>query len=208
MRADLEVDVTAPGESQVIAVLRASSDALIDTNVIALSGDDSLFASVASTRATLQPTYFLGFTSYSADVAGADAGSVVSVDFERVEETSAPSSSVVVPPDFDLAVNAQAASRTGDAIVLTWQPTSALPIGATVTGECILEYQSGPLADTGRLEIPAASLHDSQGAQTAPSCTITAKLARRTHGTLDPAFGLGGSITAIQERSVSLVSNP
>jgi hypothetical protein len=99
-----------------------------------------------------------------------------------------------------------ASPRVGEAfdsahpkVVVTWSPPGSDPLEWSLRGACIDENSGVQAVDTGRVEATLVAARDRDGGVTGP-CDVTVHLSRTRTGKLDPAFGEGGSITAIQER--------
>ena len=141
---------------------------------------------------------------------GDSSGRPITVKFVRPHDTSALGSTVVMPSTLGFA-----SPRVGEAfdsahpkVVVTWSPASSDPVEWSFRGGCIDE-NSGVLAvDTGRIEATLAAARDRDGGITVGPCDVTIHLSRTRTGKLDPAFGEGGSITAVQERDRSIRFTP
>ncbi len=155
---------------------------------------------------------------YAASFAGGSAGDNVVVDLAREARHRArrarpgscrrPSYSASPPTSM---------SRSAD-LTLTWtSAASSVPITWTVSGpelryggECSpsINGATGTVAagDTS-LTIPANTLQLTDAAVSGSAFTVTIELDRRVPGSLDPAYA-GGTIVAVQSRTIQLTSNP
>jgi hypothetical protein len=73
-------------------------------------------------------------------------------------------------------------------------------------GDCLVA-QAGSMADAGETVIPANKFVTQVGQEQA-TCNASFCLERERPGTLDPAFGEGGVITAAQSRCAAFLSAP
>jgi hypothetical protein len=76
-----------------------------------------------------------------------------------------------------------------------------------VHGQCVVDYEQTAEGDTGTLTIPPGAIHAQAGGDSS-TCQPTVELTRERRGTVDPAFGKGGSITALQLRTRQIQSTP
>jgi hypothetical protein len=137
------------------------------------------------------------------------SGRTITIKFVRPHDTSAVASTVVMPRGFTFI-----SPRAGEAfdsahprVVATWTPAGSGPVEWSVRGGCVNENSGTEAIDTGRLEITLAAARDADGGVSGP-CDVTLHLARSQAGKLDPAFGEGGSIFAIQDRDRTIHFTP
>jgi hypothetical protein len=108
---------------------------------------------------------------------------------------------VTLPDPFTVS-SPTTASRAAP-LTITWTPGSSDQISINATG--CASAQLGPLPDTGTATFPAGTLvADPADA----SCDLAFDISRTRSGTLDPAYGQGGSIAAIQRRTTTITSTP
>jgi hypothetical protein len=158
----------------------------------------------------MSKTEILGAINYSAHFTGADAADThYVINLTRASDTSAPNSNVTLPAPFTIAAPTSAASfsRASDSITVSWSAAgSSDKMALAVSGGCINEYDQVLTGDSGTATISSGSLKNLvDGSQ---NCQVTLKLSRQRSGTLDPAYGYGGSIVAAQVRSVTFQSTP
>jgi hypothetical protein len=206
--ANLQVEATGNGSSVATASLKvggSTSNTFLD-----LSPGDSLVAQSGADSADMVRNETLGAIWYSAVFATDSANTPFKISFVRDVEVSAPDSDVTLPAGF--AITGPAAdssySRSADAVVVTWDGSGAAdPFSWQITGNCIVAQFGQQTADSGTLTIPAGAIQPGQN-QGAASCQATIQLFRSRAGTLDGAYGEGGSVTARQTRSISILSAP
>jgi hypothetical protein len=137
------------------------------------------------------------------------SGRIITVKLVRPHDTSALASTVTMPHGFGFG-----SPRVGESfdsahprIVVTWSPTSSEPVEWSLRGGCINDQSGTDAMDTGRLEATLVAARDADGGIMGP-CDVVIHLSRTRTGTLDPAFGEGGSIVAIQDRERTIHFTP
>lgn len=137
-------------------------------------------------------------TFCTGNIAEKIAGKALTFAFDRDDEDeNALDSNVKMPAAFEVATEVDDLVRgealpidvTGSSSGLRWE----------VGGECIWDA-SGTLSGG---EIPAEAF-DSPDSEEADNCEVTVTFTRETTGDVDPNFGKGGEITAIQERKFTV----
>ena len=141
---------------------------------------------------------------YVATIPGDAGGQTIEIHFLRSGNTTAAGTRVVMPPG--LTITAPRAGETFSpvrpALTITWTSTSPspLPTSFSVSGACILPRQGDLAPDPGRLDLVLAAAPPPDGGPYPSRCDVTIRLERQQRGTVDPAFGEGGSILASQSR--------
>ncbi len=195
------------GETAVSATLQLGP---LSTTFVELAGTDSLSATSGNGKSPLKKFDLLGLVSYNGTLSGDDEGKSVTVALARgADDTGAPSSTLTLPAKFALTAPAAAATfiRGKDAIEVKWDKSGKSdPMSVELTGSCIQTVSQTP-SDSGSVIIAAADIKASKDNET-KTCDVTVLVKRTRNGTLDPAYGKGGSVRGIQARSVSVQSAP
>jgi hypothetical protein len=197
--AEMSVVATGKGQSDVTADLRvggANSNTHLD-----LKAADKLSATVGTTTKTLSQSGNVYKTTFDGDA----ADSKVTVAFTRgVEDTSAPNSSVTLPAPFTVAGIAGTVSRQVG-FTATWAQSTD-PMRWTLDGDCLF-IKTDSISDAGQTVIGTSDFSVQSGKEQ-ETCNATFCLERTRQGTIDPAFGEGGVISAVQRRCVAFLSAP
>lgn len=194
----------------------ATASVTVGTDYVELSGGDALTANTTTSPApiAMSESKLLGIISYAATLGdGAAEGNESRITYNRSGNTSAPNSTCTMPAPFNLTGPSAGAtfSRSNQDIVVSWDASGkSSPMQYQAKGDCIDTVQAGTIpADTGTVTIPKGSIHAStSGSNASTSCAITVTVTRSSAGLLDPAFGGGGSISCMQQRSVQVQSAP
>ncbi|MGH7270621.1 MAG: hypothetical protein ACREJ3_09335 [Polyangiaceae bacterium] len=212
---EMQVSADGSGASTV------SANLYVDTNLtdfVSLSSGDTLTASAGGQTKTLSKSTLLGIVTYLATFTGEDgAGTAYTIAFNRMSDTSAPSSTCAMPSPFAISAPASSASfsRSRDPITITWSPAGTSDVmNYSVGGDCIATAGSSISGDTGTLTIPAGTISgtaldggSANGGTGATGCPVTLSMTRTRNGSLDSHF-LGGGINCLQTRTVSFQSTP
>ena len=213
--ADIELVAAGDGSTTVRAALKVGgslSNTFLDLSdgdtLIAYQGDDA--------RRLSRHDSILGDVRYESrfDVDAADTP--FEIAFLRshsgggtCEMVSAPSSTVTLPAPFEVDVSDASAgiSRAADDLVVRWSPAASEAMDLTFSGDCVESVSLVSSPDAGMAVLRAGSLktredHDGE------SCQIGVALERHRSGDLDPNYGEGGRIVAVQRRSASVPSTP
>jgi hypothetical protein len=170
-----------------------------------LEGTDTLTATHGSSNQPMQKEQLGNIIVYSTTFATGNAGDSFTIDLMRTVDAGAPSSTTTLPAAFTLGTVATQASRA-QAMTVTWSPTATGDqMSWKVTGTCINDA-NGSTVDNGTMTIAANTLIPQQGAAT--SCTATLTIQRSQPGTLDPHYGMGGSIDGEQSRTATFTTAP
>ena len=204
LNLQVEVQATGIGGSQVFAWLfsHRDGDPPLNLETIRLVDEDALTATTNGHSVAMQESDLVVEYRYDAAFDTAVADQRYEVALDRVADTSAPHSVVTLPAPFTPVVPATA-SRDAP-LTITWSPSgSGDPISISISG--CASAQLGPLPDTGTATFPAGTVTANQPGAT---CDPDVTLARKRTGTLDPAYGQGGSIVAVQRRHATITSTP
>jgi hypothetical protein len=199
--ADIEVLAPGSGKSDVEVDLRvggASSNTHLE-----MKGADKLTATVGAVTKVLGKSGNVYVTTFDGDAAETQ---FIFAFTRGPDDTSAPSSSVTLPEPFIISGIAQTVSRQFG-FTATWQAgTKGEPMGWVLRGDCLVT-QVGSMADAGQTVISPSQLIPVVG-QDQATCNASFCLERDRRGTLDPAFGEGGVISAGQSRCAAFLSAP
>lgn len=201
--AEMSVLAQGNGSSEVSAGLKVGGSN--SNTYLEMKGPDSLSATVGTSTKTLSKSGNFYKTTFPVDAA--DTSFVVA--FNRgPDDESAPNSTVTLPAPFTIAGIATGASISRAAgFTATWQAeTPADPMRWTLDGDCMFSANKS-ISDTGTVTIVAAdfSMHSGEEQTT---CAATFCVDRTRTGTIDSAFGEGGSIDSSQHRCVAFSSTP
>jgi len=204
MYAQIGVEARGNGQTEVRVSLRAGdADSM---TWIELDGGDRLYAEREDLRVRLSEydSTFEQF-EYGTALDGEFVGTPVRVELRRERFADADNSVVSLPAPFDLKVgNAGQTFETGvDAVALRWGQGSADTIAVEVEGDCILDYGTSAMPDTGAFELPPQALEAYSGEGEGSTCSAVVRVRRTRVGALDPQFE-GGRITASQVREVRI----
>jgi len=210
------MSVTADGSGQSVATAALQVGGPTSTDFLDLSPGDTLVATEDGTDPqTMTREDLLGAVFYQSTFGIDSAGTLFQIAFDRTATSSmpnpvsAPDSHVSMPAPFDMTVVSSAGSfsRASDPIDITWTGSGQSdPMSYQVYGSCI-NTTGQNISDTGSVAIPAGTIQ-AQNGQGADNCQITITLSRSRSGTVDPAYGKGGAITASQSRTVQVLSTP
>ena len=142
---------------------------------------------------------------YRTSLAGDGAETAFRVGLTRAGKASAPSSTVTLPPPYEVSSPGPADTyRTADGgfIPVKWSDKSADPMVLQLSGPCILPASASVDPSKGGYDWPLAAVPRNTGAAQR-SCEVTLTVERQRAGMLDPAFGQGGSLVAVARRAVT-----
>jgi hypothetical protein len=209
MHADLTVEADGTGQSLASAELTVGGD--LSNVYVDLVGGDQLVASEGQvSRIMTRQNDVIGRVWYEAVLPTDAEGTEFHIALERPPGSgvSAPDSVVVLPAGFDITAPAPGTSQSrGAALTVTWQPGRADSMTIEVSGFCIAPALFGVPPNATSYTIGASQLRALDG-QPPSSCDIGIVIVRSRAGSVDPAFGEGGSFEARQVRSVTVVSVP
>lgn len=205
--ATISATGTGDGKTAVSTTLQLGP---LSTTFVELSGTDTLTASSASQSVDLKKVSFLGLVSYNGTLTGDDEGKEVTVALTRSGgDTSAPKSVGTLPAKFSLTAPAAGAKfvRGTTPLEVKWDTSGKSDaINVELSGSCIQTVSKNP-SDTGSVTIPAAEILASKENET-KTCDVTVTVRRTRDGTVDTAYGKGGTFRGVQQRSVVVSSTP
>ncbi len=197
VRADIVVQATGTGKSTVTAWLTSHKDGdppLNFESIRLIDGDQLTVATGGIATAMEGSNLVIGFR-YTAAFATAATDQRYEVTLDRGSDESAPHSFVTLPPPFTLDVPAFSRSTP---TTIHWSGGSSDPVSLEVSG--CADAELGPLIDTGSAVVPALAA--------VGTCDVTITVIRTRAGTLDSAYGQGGSIVAEQRRTTIVSTTP
>jgi hypothetical protein len=204
LHADLQIVATGAGGSTASAWLfsHRAGDPPLDLESIRLVDGDTISVTSNGRSIAMEQSSLVVEYRYDATFETAAADQRYELALARTGDASAPHSTVTLPAPFTPSVPT-AAARSAP-LAITWSPSgSSDPIAIHITGCASAEL--GPLADTGSVTVPVGALVAESSDAT---CDLAIDVTRTRTGTLDRAYGQGGSIVAIQQRSLTLTSTP
>jgi hypothetical protein len=210
MGATITVSADGSGASTVTTRLSTDADAL---NSIQLDSGDILMTTVGTQSQDMSMTDILGDITYSATFNGADqSGASYDIALNRkVGFVSAPSSVVTMPSPFDITGPTSTAmiSRADDVTVTYDMSGTSDPMSWSVSsGTCVSSPSGAVSNDSGSFTISSSALAPTAANEQTAICQVTITLKRTRLGSIDTHYGYGGTITAVQERSVTFTSMP
>jgi hypothetical protein len=204
MSAEMTAQSTGDGTAQVTAELYDGEP--IQLIFVELGSGDTLIAHHGSESQTMDKLQLLTIVEYSASFDDVADGDSFSVELQRTVDAGAPSSTMTLPPSFDLDPVAETASRATD-LAVSWSPTSSELMGWQVSGACLETTEGSFAGDTGAGTIPAGMIQLAQG-ETTTSCQATVAISRTLAGALDAHFGDGGGADGMQVRTATFTTTP
>ena len=204
MHADITIEAHGDGRTQVRASLRAGDAGSLTW--VELDDGDRLFAQNGVERAQLsERNDAFEMYEYAAALDGDRPESPVRVELRRAQFADAKDSQATLPAPFTVRteVGGRALVAGVDAVPLRWGQGSGDNVSVRISGDCLLDYDSGPMPDSGAVVLPPQALEPWSSDAAGESCVATVQVRRVRGGTLDPAFE-SGRITAAQVRAVPL----
>ncbi|MEP6860275.1 MAG: hypothetical protein ABJE66_06635 [Deltaproteobacteria bacterium] len=205
LRADMRIIADGSGQSSVYTWLftHRAGDPPLNEDTIRLVNGDAISVTSSAHTISMQESLFIEYR-YDATFDTAAPGQRYEIALARSADTSAPHSTVTLPEPFTPTLPA-AFSRSAP-LTITWSPSGSQdPVSVHFIGCSDVTLQQ--LADTGTVTLPAGAF-TTTGAPMNPTCDLAVEVSRSRLGTLDPAFGQGGSITALQQRMATITSMP
>ncbi len=196
--AAIAVKSTGPS-TKLTAELRVGGSR--GTPAYPLTGADELLVSVdGSAEVNLDETCPDENTFCTGNL-GNISGKEVRLNFDRgSEQENAPNSTVTMPDAFEVSVKDQDVVRGEEDVVLTISGSSR-SLEYRVSGSCIWT-EEGTVTDG---KIPASAI-TSPNSDKDEDCDVNVVVTRTATGELDPNFGKGGHIVAVQERKFTFFS--
>ena len=209
--ADIQVTSNSSntdGHARVTVNLQSGSG--FNGTDLKLTGGDRLYVTVDGQRFTLSQSSDPISTYYEALVPSTSTHTEYLISFEREEDTSAPTSTVMLPEPFDIQALAQDEYGFDENINLQWSPAGSDKVILQYNFDC--RTQSGArnaivglrpgIQDDGDHTVDLSDLI-SKGEDPLTSCDGEIRIRRAQTGRLDPNFGEGGSIEGVQQRKVT-----
>ncbi len=195
------------GRVALITQLTTDNPALLEQTYLDLDWDDALYAHLEGETVPMRREWVpvLNLVQYRAEFALGQPGDELSIELDRSIELSASDSYVTLPGSF--TVQAPEEFSREEALTVQWTPAPAQESHFALRGSCLREVDYSFDANPGAVTVPALNLEKAENSSE-DSCDVTLKIELSNHGVVDPAFGRGGSITAIQERIETLHSLP
>jgi hypothetical protein len=206
LRADIMVVADGSGAAAVYAWLfsHRRGDPPLNQDTIRLVDGDTISATSRDRTVAMQQSDLVVEYRYDATFDSADSGQTFEIALDREADASAPHSIAVLPAPF--AITLPATFSRSAPLTISWSPSgSADPITVHFSG--CAGAQLGPYPDTGSATFPAGAIPAGSGHANA-TCDLAVAIDRTRSGTLDPAYGQGGSIVGTQERDASITSTP
>lgn len=214
IRAEISTVSSGDGNTGVATRLAVGSGGTFATN-LNLTGGDTLSATDGVSSVVLQKEkdWYTGRIFYKGILAGDAADTQITISFTRPNDTDAPNSVVSIPysPDLTAPNSGQEFTQAED-INISWDNNgSSLPVSLDFDFNCTLsgkysafDVSKTTIANSGSISYSVASLLGNLTLKTGESCGLKITISRSQDGTLDPNYGEGGTIVAIQYRSVSV----
>jgi len=220
--ADFTITSTDQSTSKVRA--RLSVGGIFSNTNLELNNGDQLIISSGSTSGIMrEDSELLGGTEYKYTLPFAAESTEYIINFKRSTGVSAPRSVVTMPApvSFTLPANGTVFQRS-DTININWTPVSnnmtSIGIRAS-TFNCNVDsseagglsgfYSYSSFTDSGMTSVRASSLFSAKAlANDSLICDVTFDITRKMKGILDPAYGDGGSISALQTDKVVIRVSP
>ena len=204
-----EVEIVSQGSDVKVHVDLRVGDHDRSNVVVNLTGGDELVAEAEGDRITLSGhdgDYSATFREVGA------AETEFAIEFLRTDaDESALDTRVTLPEGFTLSgIEPGATVLRSETTTVSWDPpgssdTMRWRLDGTEVG-CIGE-EHGTMSDNGRLSLTGGN-YDVWPGDEDETCEVELTIERERAGRLDPAFGEGGSVVAIQRRSIRFVSAP
>jgi hypothetical protein len=204
MYADFNVQADGSGVTTVGATLRVGG--VTSNTFVELAGGDQLSASAGEISAVLSEQTLWEMHSYSTQLPVDAEDTEYVITFDRNIDDSAPASRVTMPPPFDIGGTDAGTthSRSEDAITITWDAAEGGDdMSVSVDSDCTVHETFAVQGDPGTFTIEPGDLTawDSMADST---CAAEISVQRVRSGDLDPAYGEGGTIRAIQHRVIEV----
>lgn len=204
------IEVTADGSGNSLVTTRLKVGGGNSNTFLDLSGDDKLEASSGDETLVMKKDKGLfNDIKYTAEFEGDAEDKAFAVAFLRTIDDGAPSSTVTLPAPFALTGPDEGTSFSrAEAITITWDNAGkADTMRVSASGDCIHVFSQDVDGDPGSFTIAAGSLDELDSEEPA-TCEINVSVRRVRSGSLDPAYGEGGSVTAEVVRARTLTSAP
>jgi len=219
IRATIRAIASGDGNTTIQTELTVGSGGIFSTYV-GITGGDSLTATAGGTSTVMveKKDWFSGEIYYLATFPTETTGTLFTVSFERTKYTSAPNSTVSLPyPPSITAPSPGHIFSQAENITVVWDnlnSSAAIDLHFSLT--CTLVNRDNRsfgttmanLANTGTATYSIISLMPDLTLSSGDTCNMQITASRWQGGSLDPNYGEGGSIAAIQHRQISVTVNP
>lgn len=190
------------------AILKVGGDSA--TTYVNLEAGDRLVVSADGVDVEMTESNVSDLYIYDADFTGLAAGTELTFRLEREVEDDALDNRCTLPVGLEVTAPEpiEDLSRATDDLDIAWSPSGeADPVRAVISGDCVWDEVVDVQGDPGVAVVTAGTLASLD--EDAPTtCPAQVQVQRRRAGTIDPAFGEGGSITCQQVGTSSFTSQP
>jgi hypothetical protein len=220
-------DYSARDSGSSVTITASFSTGPHSSDTIKLSYGDNVAATLGGVaRGMIESKDIFGKYNYTATFNTSGAEQLVTINFERLNDISAPDSTVTLPAAFSLSAPASGTVYTktnNSAIDVVWAPSSStVSMFVAFDGNCMTptgatSFSSGYRVDpdTGSYSITVNQLlQDFITNESTPPASITScnsvdiRLSRSVNGVVDTSFGQGGRFIGDQHRSTYIRINP
>lgn len=201
MWAEFTVTATRANEANAKAALRVGGR---DADTLALLvAPDALLVAAAGEEKNMTPSGCEN-NRYCAKFSQNIGGEEVVFNFYRGEgNENAPESTVRMPEPFTLS--AKQSFERGKPITFTWDGEDDHPLSWEIRGNCIWN-EDGVADDDGSYSISPDRVRTRSNRED-DECNVTLTVKRTATGSVDSRFA-GGTVQAVQERTVTFISYP
>lgn len=207
MYLDFTATADGAGSTDVSASVRVGGMSL---TFVELEGGDTLTATSGADTKTLSKVSLFNVVSYNGTFTGDQEDKDFTVALSRPSDTPALNSSVTLPAPLTITGPAAGTSysRANGVITVTWGNSGkSEPLSVSLDGNCIDPVSRTPTGDPGTVTFNAGEVKGKKDHET-ETCDVTVNVRRTRAGTVDPAFGKGGSVKGVQSRRLSIKSTP
>lgn len=222
MHADIDVTATGNGKTGINVNLSVGSGGVSSTEVELSSGDTLTATDGTTTRELYKDNGLLGDVGYKTEFSTEAEDTLFTVSLIREDGENAENSFVTLPAPFILSSGSSEITGDGNATVdLSWTnfrqnydvtidvycTCSKVEDGQQV--DTILSNTFSNVTDDGEEQYGVKNLiDDNDPTQYDLGCDIELTMERSRLGTLDSGFGEGGSIEAVQTRTINFTYTP
>ncbi len=216
--ADIRVIAEGNGATVVKAQLQVGNGGIGRTQLILAPGDTLTATANGIQKTMVRDTSLIGEVEYWASFPFADADTLYTVAFSRVNGMNAPNSNVTLPDGFVVMLPVTSTVfKTGEVIDVVWAPAGTLTVPSiSITVDCVLttgifiseSRNLSPSTDSGTSSIAVNSVIPSGPIDTNQLCDATIYLSRQRYGNLDPNYGEGGLISAEHHNRATFFVDP
>jgi len=216
--ADIRVIAEGNGATVVKVQLLVGNGGIGRTQLILAPGDILTVTANGIQKTMVRDTSLIGEVEYWASFPFADADTLYTVAFSRVNGMNAPNSNVTLPDGFVVMLPVTSrVFKTGEVIDVLWAPAGTLTVPSiSITVDCVLttgifiseSRNLSPSTDSGTSSIAVNSVIPSGPIDTNQLCDATIYLSRQRYGNLDPNYGEGGLISAEHHNRATFFVDP